>query len=131
MKSDSSTPIAFDQTLWKTTVARKNLGLTEKIDSKIFFKKLTMDSDSPTPIAFDQTLSGKHKFGRTDERTNGIRTNSFCYSAYDPPFSRGNLGKALIEITDRCGGETYRLERANHIRQECRMKDVPGILHHL
>lgn len=42
-----------------------------------------------------------------------------------------NLGTALIEITDRYGGETYRSERANHIRQECRTKDVPGILHRL
>ena len=28
---------------------------------------------------------------RTNERKN-VRTNAFCYSAYDPPFSRGNIG---------------------------------------
>ena len=40
----------------KQLLLEKTLVWPKKIDSKVFFKKLTMDSDSPTPTTFDQTL---------------------------------------------------------------------------
>ena len=47
--SDSPTPIAFDQTLWKTTSTRKNHGLTEKNRIKIFFQKTNDGFGFPDP----------------------------------------------------------------------------------
>jgi hypothetical protein len=41
------------------------------------------------------------------------------------------LNRTLNEVTIGYGGETYRLERAKHIRNECLKKNVPGILHRL
>ncbi|CAF1022698.1 unnamed protein product [Adineta steineri] len=41
------------------------------------------------------------------------------------------LNHALNELTIEYGGEQYRNERANYIRQECLKKDAPGILHRL
>ncbi|CAF4120575.1 unnamed protein product [Adineta steineri] len=41
------------------------------------------------------------------------------------------LNHALNEITIGYGGEQYRNERANYIRQECQKKNAPGILHRL
>ncbi len=40
-----------------------------------------------------------------------------------------NLNQTLNEVTLGYGGETYRLERAKHIRNECLKKNVSGILH--
>ena len=41
------------------------------------------------------------------------------------------LNQALNEVTTEYGGDTYRLERAQHIRTECLKHKVPGILHRL
>jgi hypothetical protein len=41
------------------------------------------------------------------------------------------LNRALSEVTLEYGGSTYRSERAEHIRRECRKKDISGILHRL
>jgi hypothetical protein len=41
------------------------------------------------------------------------------------------LNRMLNEVTIEYGGFTYRLKRAEHIRNECLKKDIPGILHRL
>lgn len=41
------------------------------------------------------------------------------------------LNQKLSEVILEYGGETYGLERASHIRNECSKKNVPGLLHRL
>lgn len=41
------------------------------------------------------------------------------------------LNQTLIDITSECGGASYRMERAQYIRNECLKINVPGILHRL
>lgn len=44
---------------------------------------------------------------------------------------RENLNQTLYELTMEYGGTTYRLERAEHIRNECLKGDASGLLHRL
>jgi hypothetical protein len=44
---------------------------------------------------------------------------------------RTKLNRTLNEVTIEYGGLTYRLKRAECIRNECLKKDIPGILHRL
>ncbi|CAF1329479.1 unnamed protein product [Rotaria sordida] len=48
----------------------------------------------------------------------------------DPDF-RTTLNQTLNEVIAQYGGQTYQLERAEHIRYECLKKNVPGLLHRL
>ncbi|CAF1519674.1 unnamed protein product [Rotaria magnacalcarata] len=65
-----------------------------------------------------------------------ISTYNFKYSSLvqknisDPAFI-STLNQKLHEVIVEYGGETYGLERAKHIRNECSKKKVPGILHRL
>ncbi len=44
---------------------------------------------------------------------------------------KAKLNRMLNEVAIEYGGFTYRLKRAEHIRNECLKKDIPGILHRL
>ena len=45
--------------------------------------------------------------------------------------TRASLSQALEEVADEYGGMPYRLQRAEHVRNECRRADLPGLLHRL